>query len=301
MEWAFINPNNETKMKKIFFLAAMCIMLFASCSNKCKCNCNCAGCECTKDTASVGALDYEVADKALVDLKDFPVDQDGYITLFDGKTLNGWRGYGMDEAPSSWNVEDGAIHLKGSGTGEAQVEGGGDLIFAQKFKNFDFEFEYKISEGGNSGVFYLAQEVKSKGEYLPIWQSASEFQVLDNDGHEDAKLGIDGNRQAASLYDMIPAKPQNAKKAGEWNKGKITVFKGTVIHAQNDENVLEYHLWTPKWKEMLQESKFKENGEFPIAYKLLVNMGGDNHEGYVGFQDHGDDVWYRNVRIKIRD
>lgn len=100
---------------------------------------------------------------------------------------------------------------------------------------------------------------------------------------------------------MIPAKPQNAKPFGEWNKGKITVFKGTVIHAQNGENVVEYHLWTPKWNEMLKNSKFKEDGEFPIAYKLLKNMGGDKHEGYIGFQDHGDDVWYRNVRIKITD
>ena len=290
------------KMKKILFLAAIGVMFLASgCNNKCKCNCNCSGCECSDDTSAAAALDFEVVDKAQVDLADFAVDKDGYITLFDGETLKGWRGYGMDEAPTSWDVQDGAIHLKGSGTGEAQVEGGGDLIFAHKFRNFDFEFEYKISEGGNSGVFYLAQEVTSKGEYLPIWQSASEFQVLDNDGHEDAKLGVDGNRQAASLYDMIPAKPQNAKKAGEWNQGKITVFKGTVIHAQNGENVLEYHLWTPKWKEMLQNSKFNETGDFPIAYKLLLNMGGDKREGYVGFQDHGDDVWYRNVKIKIRD
>ena len=137
--------------------------------------------------------------------------------------------------------------------------------------------------------------------YLPIWQSASEYQVLDNDNHEDAKLGVDGNRQSASLYDMIPAKPQNAKPYGEWNKAKITVYKGTVIHSQNGENVLEYHLWTPKWKQMLKDSKFNADGDFPCAYKLMVNMGGDNHEGYIGLQDHGDDVWYRNIRVKELD
>lgn len=128
-------------MKKILFFAAAAMLTLASCCNKSKCSCNCSGCACEKDTAAAAALDYEVADKALVDLKDFPVDKDGYITLFDGKTLKGWRGYGKDEAPASWDVQDGAIHLKGSGTGEAQVEGGGDLIFAHKFKNFDFEFE----------------------------------------------------------------------------------------------------------------------------------------------------------------
>ncbi|MGN0068133.1 MAG: DUF1080 domain-containing protein [Prevotella sp.] len=293
-------------MKKTLFAAAVALVVMASCGNKnCKCNCSCPGCVCNQDTAAVekGKLDYKIADRTNIDFTQYKADKDGYITLFDGKTLAGWRGYGMDEAPASWNVEDGAIHLKGSGTGEAQAEGGGDLIFAHKFQNFELELEYKVSKGGNSGIFYLAQEVTTiengKEAYLPIWQSSSEYQVLDNDNHVDAKLGVDGNRQAASLYDMIPAKPQNAKPFGEWNKAGIMVYKGTVIHKQNDANVVEYHLWTPKWTEMLQNSKFKQDGDFPIAYELLNNMGGENHEGYIGLQDHGDDVWYRNIRIKI--
>ncbi len=244
-----------------------------------------------------------VADGPNVELSALPVDEEGFITLFNGENLDGWRGYGMDVPPTSWEVSDGAIHLKGSGTGEAQVEGGGDLIFAHKFQNFELQLEYKISEGGNSGIFYLAQEVKDADgkEYLPIWQSCSEYQVLDNARHPDAQLGVDGNRQAASLYDMIPAKPQNANPAGEWNQAKIMVYKGTVVHGQNGSNVLEYHLWTPKWTEMLQNSKFAEGGDFPYAFNLLNNMGGENHEGYIGLQDHGDDVWYRNIRIKIME
>ena len=244
-----------------------------------------------------------VADGPNVDLSALPVDEEGFIVLFNGENLDGWRGYGMDVPPTSWEVSDGAIHLKGSGTGEAQVEGGGDLIFAHKFQNFELQLEYKISEGGNSGIFYLAQEVKdAEGkEYLPIWQSCSEYQVLDNARHPDAQLGVDGNRQAASLYDMIPAKPQNANPAGEWNQAKIMVYKGTVVHGQNGSNVLEYHLWTPKWTEMLQNSKFAEGGDFPYAFNLLNNMGGENHEGYIGLQDHGDAVWYRNIRIKIME
>ena len=244
-----------------------------------------------------------VADGPNVELSALPVDEEGFIVLFNGENLDGWRGYGMDVPPTSWEVSDGAIHLKGSGTGEAQVEGGGDLIFAHKFQNFELQLEYKISEGGNSGIFYLAQEVKdAEGkEYLPIWQSCSEYQGLDNARHPDAQLGVDGNRQAASLYDMIPAKPQNANPAGEWNQAKIMVYKGTVVHGQNGSNVLEYHLWTPKWTEMLQNSKFAEGGDFPYAFNLLNNMGGENHEGYIGLQDHGDDVWYRNIRIKIME
>lgn len=97
---------------------------------------------------------------------------------------------------------------------------------------------------------------------------------------------------------MIPAKPQNAKPFGEWNTVKIRVFKGSVWHYQNGEEVLEYHLWTPKWKEMLDGSKFKKGGEFPAAYDMMI-VEGQKDGGYIAFQDHGDDVWYRNVRIKL--
>jgi hypothetical protein len=114
-------------------------------------------------------------------------------------------------------------------------------------------------------------------------------------------MGKDGNRKSTSLYDMIPAKPQNAKPFGEWNNTTIIVFKGTVLHQQNGENVLEYHLWTPQWTDMLQKSKFKLGGDFPIAFDLLNNCGGTNREGYIGLQDHGDDVWFRNIRVKILD
>ncbi len=158
--------------------------------------------------------------------------------IFDGKTLNGWRGYGKDKAPAKWTVEDGAIKFNGSGGGEAQTGEGGDLIFAKKFKNFELELEWKVSKGGNSGILYLAQEVEAekngKTKYEPIYISSPEYQVLDNTNHPDAKLGVDGNRKSASLYDMIPAVPQNAKPFGEWNKAKIMVYKGTVVHGQND-------------------------------------------------------------------
>ena len=166
-----------------------------------------------------------------------PVDKDGYITIFDGKTFNGWRGYGKDRVPSKWTIEDGCIKFNGSGGGEAQDGDGGDLIFAHKFRNFELELEWKISKGGNSGIMYLAQEVTSKDKdgneiIEPIYISAPEYQVLDNANHPDAKLGKDNNRQSASLYDMIPAVPQNAKPFGEWNKAKIMVYKGTVVHGQ---------------------------------------------------------------------
>jgi hypothetical protein len=208
--------------------------------------------------------------------------KDGVILLFDGKTTDQWRGYGKTDFPKGWVINDNAIQCNGSGKGEAGQ--GGDIITKEKFKNFELTLEWKISEGGNSGIFYLAQEIKGE----PIWKSAPEMQVLDNVKHPDAKLGKDGNRQAGSLYDLIPAVPQNAKPVGEWNTVKIIVYKGTVVHYQNGVQVLEYHLWTDDWKKMCANSKFKD-------YKWFVDTA---TEGYIGLQDHGDDVWYRNIKIK---
>ena len=278
-------------MKKVMLFAALAALL--------------AGAVSCKNNNKGGVPAYTVVEAAQVNLDEFPVDEEGYVVLFDGTSTKGWRGYGKAELPSRWTLEDGCLKFNGTGTGEGQTGEGGDVIFAHQFKNFTMEMEWKISKGGNSGIFYLAKEVTTKDEngkdrYEPIYISAPEYQVLDNANHPDALLGVDGNRQSASLYDMIPAKPQNQNPYGEWNKVKILVYKGTVVHFQNDEKVLEYHLWTPQWTDMLQNSKFSEKA-WPLAYELLNNCGGEEHEGYIGLQDHGDDVWYRNIRIKLMD
>ncbi len=212
--------------------------------------------------------------------------EQGFVLLFDGTTSEGWRGYGKDHFPSAWTVVDGALYCQGSGRGEAGAEDGGDIIYEKEFANFDLKLEWKISEGGNSGIFYLGQELP---EFETIWRTAPEMQVLDNLKHPDAMLGKDGNRQAGSLYDLIPAKPQNAKPVGEWNSAEIICYKGTVVHKQNGETVLEYHLWTPEWNELVANSKFPS---------LNPNWAKVAEKGYIGIQDHGDDVWFRNIKIR---
>jgi hypothetical protein len=208
-----------------------------------------------------------------------------WTTLFDGTSTEGWRNYNQATFPEAgWEIVDGTLHCIGSGRGEAGGKGG-DIIYDKKYSNFDLKLEWKISEGGNSGIFYLAQEVPD----WEIYRTAPEMQVLDNERHPDAEAGKDGNRKAGSLYDLIPAVPQNAKPAGEWNTAEIKVYKGSVWHIQNGETVLEYHLWTPEWDTLVAGSKF------PALNPDWANVAA---EGFIGLQDHGDDVWYRNIQIR---
>jgi hypothetical protein len=242
--------------------------------------------------------EYTIVERNQIDLSVFPKTDDGAIILFCGKTLYGWRGYDKDTVPGRWTIdeEEGALKVSGSGEGEAHVENGGDLIFAHKFKNFILSVDWKASKAGNSGIFYLAQEIDGH----PIYISSPESQILDNENHLDAEMGVDGNRKSSSLYDMIPAKPQNANPFGEWNNTQIRVEKGSVVHYQNGVPVLNYQVWTARWTEMLQASKFNQK-DWALAFELLNNVGDKNRAGYIGLQDHGDDIWFKNITIKILD
>jgi len=212
--------------------------------------------------------------------------QQGFVLLFDGESSEGWRGYLKDHFPGKWEVEDGTLHCMASGRGEAGAEDGGDIIFDKPFGDFHLKMEWKISEGGNSGIFYLGQEDTS---FNAIYRTAPEMQVLDNAKHPDALLGKEGNRQSGSLYDLIPAVPQNFAGAGEWNQVEIIHENGHVTHIQNGVIVVEYQIGTNEWNELVAGSKFP---------KLNPNWANVAAKGYIGVQDHGDDVWFRNIKIK---
>lgn len=209
----------------------------------------------------------------------------GWILLFDGESSEGWRGYGRDDVPGSWQVVDGTLHMDRSRTGVSGAEDGGDIIYHQQFQNFRIKLDWKISEGGNSGIFYLGQEQADVG---PIYWTAPEMQVLDNDRHPDARMGRDGNRKAGSLYDLIPAVPQNARAVGQWNEVEIMVYEGAIVHKQNGETVVEIQLGSSRWEELVAGSKFPGLNE---------NWAKLATKGYIGLQDHGDEVWFRNLKI----
>ena len=209
--------------------------------------------------------------------------KDGWVLLFNGKDFTGWRQYNKTEMPKNWTIEDNAMKIF---TGEGKKPGqgsGGDIIYATKqFKNFELSIDWKASEMANSGIFYYVKEVPDRS----FTAAAPEVQILDNVKATDNKID---SHLAGSLYDMLPADPKTVKPAGEWNNIVIRIKDGKVTHTQNGVKVVEYELWTPKWDEMVENSKFKKFPGF---------TAGIAKEGHIGLQDHGYTVWFRNIRIR---
>lgn len=207
----------------------------------------------------------------------------GWTLLFNGKDFTGWRQCNGTSMPSDWTIEDGAMKVF-TASGKKPGEGSnGDIVYgAKKFRNFELSVDWKTSKMGNSGIFYDVREVPGK----PIYYAAPEVQILDNADATDNKLA---SHLAGSLYDMLPADPKTVKPAGEWNTIVITVKDGKVTHTQNGVKVVEYTLWTPEWDKMVANSKFKT---FPGFTE------GISKEGFIGLQDHGYDIWFRNIKLR---
>lgn len=209
----------------------------------------------------------------------------GYSLLYDGKSADQWRSYGGTDFPSKrWSYNDGTIQISKSDGSET----GNDIVTRKLYgPAFEYEFEFKLTEGANSGVkYFVDQKFNSNGKS----GIGCEYQVLDDERHPDAKLGKNGNRTIASFYDVIPAdRPRNAvKKIGEWNQGRIVVQKdGTVQHFLNGYKVVEYVRGSPQFKEFVAGSKFAKFDGFGLS-----------QEGNLLLQDHGDNVFFRSLKVK---
>ncbi|CDB49181.1 putative uncharacterized protein [Parabacteroides sp. CAG:2] len=207
----------------------------------------------------------------------------GWELLFNGKDFSGWRQCNGTAMPANWVIEDNAMKVF---TGEGKKPGqgaNGDILYQnKKFKNFELSVDWKASKMGNSGIFYYVREVPGK----PIYYAAPEVQVLDNVDATDNKLA---NHLAGSLYDMLPADPKTVNPAGERNTIVIRVKDGKVTHTQNGKKVVEYTLWSKEWDDLVANSKFKN---FPGFTE------GISKEGYIGLQDHGYPIWFRNIKIR---
>ena len=210
---------------------------------------------------------------------------EGWITLFDGKTTNGWHTYGKKTAGNEWKVEGGALHLDASTPNKE----GGDLVTNDEYKNFDLKLEWKISEKGNSGIIFYVHEDPEK--YHETYVTGIEMQVLDNGtptrlGQPDGKLYT---HRAGDLYDLLASK-EAVKPLGQWNQVEIKAKDGKLDFYMNGEHTLSTKMWDENWKKMVAISKFKDMPGFS-AYK----------EGKIALQDHGADVWFRNIKIKKLD
>jgi len=209
----------------------------------------------------------------------------GWKLLFDGKTSNGWVGAYKNQFPGKgWEIKDGILKVLSSGGAESH--NGGDIVTKEKFSAFDLSFDFNLTTGANSGVkYFVTLTENNEGSAIGL-----EYQVLDDSLHPDAKMGINGNRTLASLYDLIKAEKTSrfVKQTGKWNTGRIVVYPNNhVEHYLNGIKVLEYERGSQAYRDLVANSK----------YKIWPNFG-EAKEGHILLQDHGNEVSFRSIKIR---
>ena len=205
--------------------------------------------------------------------------QKGFKPIFDGKTTTGWHSYGKTTAGSGWKVEDGVLHFDPEAAKNGQ---GGDLVTDLEYENFHLKLDWKVASKANSGIiFYIKDDIT---KYKNTYDTGLEMQVLDNDGHADGKII---KHRAGDLYDLISSSSEPVKPVGEWNTAEIVCKNGKLTFVLNGVIVVETVLWDDNFKALIAGSKFADWPNF-----------GTFKKGKIALQDHGDNVWYRNIMIK---
>jgi len=204
-----------------------------------------------------------------------------WIKLFDGKSKKGWHVFKNQTDGSNWKVVDGTLMFDPEEKKDGKRVGGGDLITDETYENFHFSVEWKVAPKANSGIIFLIQD---DAKYEHTWHTGPEMQVLDNDGHSDGKIKT---HRAGNLYDMIAGPDDPVKPAGEWNRAEVILDKGRLELRMNGQTVVTTTMWDDAWKKMVAGSKFKTKPDFTAF-----------HSGHIGLQDHGDKVWFRDIKIK---
>jgi len=197
----------------------------------------------------------------------------GWTMLFDGITTDGFRGYKQDRFPEKgWRIEDGALRVVAGG-------GGGDIITLGSWEDFELSLDFKCAPGANSGIMYRVDESLD----YP-WMTGPEYQILDDSTHKD---GATPSHTTGALYDMIVPTDKPAAPAEQWNNARIRIREGILTHILNGKKVVETRIDNDAWKELIANSKFKDMKGFGIQ-----------PNGHIALQDHGDDVWYRNIKVR---
>lgn len=206
---------------------------------------------------------------------------EGWMFLFDGVSTDGWHTYGSKSIGTAWKTVNGTLFFDAESKKEFKANTGGDIVTDEEYGNFDLKLDWKISKNSNSGICFYVKEDK---KYRSMWQTGPEMQILDNDGHPDGKIKT---HRAGDLYDLISSKSEPVKKVGEWNHVRIRSFNGKLDFYLNNVHIVSTTMWDDNWRSMIANSKFKNMPDF-----------GTFRVGRIGLQDHGDPVWFRNIKIR---
>lgn len=203
---------------------------------------------------------------------------DGWKLLFDGESTKGWRGYNSTEMPLAWKAVDGTLMSSGEG-----ADIGGDIVSTEKYENFDLRLDWKLSPEGNSGILYHVVEAP---EYKATYYSGPEYQLIDDIGFPG---GVTPYNSTGADYSMTPADTSQKvlNPIGSWNSSRIVFDNGQVTHYLNDKKIVEFTAWTDEWKENVKNGKWKNYPGYGLA-----------HTGLIGLQDHGSQIWFKNIKIK---